>query len=173
MGSARALEVPPRFEVRAVGSFEQLPGCPEPAAEALGPAGLERLCRGECYHPAETRRRITRIEVVRIRPGRRGDASERIEDPWRVFGCPDSEAGCRVEFEDPDFDTAARDTVYYVRAIEAPSLAINGRNLRCTYDQEGRCESTRPCTGPADDDCLESVEQRAWSSPIFVDWAIP
>jgi hypothetical protein len=78
-----------------------------------------------------------------------------------------------VQFEDPDFTTAARDTVYYVRAIEAPSMAVNAANLRCRYDEAGSCVEVNPCWGDyrvaADDDCLAENEERAWSSPIYVD----
>ena len=58
----------PRFRVRAVGDFEQLPGCPEHSLSALAPEQIERICRGECYNPSDTRKAIERIEVVRIRP---------------------------------------------------------------------------------------------------------
>ena len=39
-------------------------------------------------------------------------------------------------------------------------------------DAAGRCLSVDPCMGdePASNDCLAEDEQRAWSSPIFVDW---
>jgi hypothetical protein len=68
-----------------------------------------------------------------------------------------------------------RDTLYYVRAIEAPSPAVNGANLRCQRDGAGRCVELEPCHGAEDrtayeDDCLATVEERAWSSPIFLDF---
>ncbi len=174
MGSEVGMARRPEFEVRAVGSLEQKPGCPDYAVNALSPDRLHRLCRGECYHPSDRRRRITRIEVVRIRPRVRPRESlgRLIEDPWQVLPCPADEAGCRVQFEDPDFTRETRDTVYYVRAIEEPSLAVNADDLRCERDARGRCLAVHPCPGkPYDDDCLATTEQRAWSSPIYVDFA--
>ena len=65
-----------------------------------------------------------------------------------------------------------RDTLYYARAIEAPSLAVNADNLRCERDASGECSSIDICLDEPDDDgCLAPTEQRAWSSPIFVDFA--
>ena len=95
-----------------------------------------------------------------------------IEDPWRVLPCEADAGGCRVVFSDPDFATAGRDAVYYVRAIEEPSLAVAADPLGCRYDDSGRCVAVKPCFGrPASDDCLSETEERAWSSPIFVDHA--
>ena len=174
MGSEVAMAAPPHFQVRAVGSLEQQPGCPEYAEKALGKERLHQLCRDECYNPSERRRRITRIEVVRIRPQVvEGEAvADLIEDPWRILHCEADPAGCTVAFRDPDFTRSGRDALYYVRAIEEPSEAVNAGNLRCQYDQNGVCTSVRPCEGdyrtPYDDDCLGPVEERAWSSPIFV-----
>jgi hypothetical protein len=78
-----------------------------------------------------------------------------------------------VRFDDPDFADGGRDAVYYVRAIEEASPVINARNLRCSYDEAGRCTEMDPCYGdyrtPASDNCEELSEERAWSSPIFVD----
>jgi hypothetical protein len=180
MGSEIVLNGIPRFRVRAVGARKQQPGCPESSLEALGADRLYDLCRGECHHPSDERRRITRIEVVRLRPQVREDEpiGTLIEDPWRIFACPADEGGCAVEFEDPDFSRDGRDTVYYVRAIEEPSLAVNGRNLRCSYDEQGNCVSLEPCHGddaktPYQDDCLAEIEERAWSSPIWVDQPNP
>jgi hypothetical protein len=175
MGSEVAIAESPIFQVRAVGSLEQNPGCPADAADALTPEQRERLCRGECYHPSDQRRPITRIEVVRIRPQR--GASEAIEglveDPWKVFQCSGDPAGCQVAFTDEAFRSAGRDALYYVRAIEAPSLAVGANPLGCSYDESGRCVEVNPCFGrPDDDECLAETEERAWSSPIFVNQAV-
>ncbi len=175
MGSEVASATDPAFEVRAVGAFEQTPGCPETVTERLTPERLQRLCLGECYNPGETRRAITRIEVVRIRP--QVEPGERIgaliEDPWKVLPCPGDPSGCRVTFDDPDFVGARREIVYYVRAIQEPTPAVNGDPLECVRDDEGRCLEATVCPGggaegPPVDDCLADVEERAWSSPIFV-----
>jgi hypothetical protein len=175
MGSEHVLAGSPRFQVRAVGSFRQLPGCPETAVRGLGAERLQRLCRGECDHPSDERHAIAAIEVVRIRPQQAPDepAERLIEDPWRRFECAPDPAGCRVEFEDPEFAGAGRDAVYYVRALQEPTPAINGAGLRTEFDAEGNPLRTTPCHGgwrtPAGDDCLAPVQERAWSSPIFVD----
>jgi hypothetical protein len=160
--------------VRAVGSFEQKPGCPEIAGRVLGAERLAELCLGECYHPSDERRLITRIEVVRIRPQVANDEplTGLVEDSWRSFDCPPDPAGCSVEFDDPDFASASRDAVYYARAIEAPSLAIHGDPLNCTVDAAGECVKVELCDlhTSYQNDCLGEVEERAWSSPIFVDY---
>jgi hypothetical protein len=179
MGSELAMSETPRFEVRAVGSFEQKPGCPEFSTGALPPERVEYLCQGECYHPSDQRRLITRIEVVRIRPQtQKGEPVEPlIEDPWRSFACPADRGGCQVVFEDADFPSLGRDTVYYARAVEEKSQAVNAAGLRCTYDADGNCVSMNPCWGdwrtPESDGCLAETEERAWSSPIYVDWTAP
>jgi hypothetical protein len=171
MGSEVRLHDAPIFQARAVGSFEQKPGCPADALDALG-ARAARLCQGECYNPTDKRRPITRIEVVRIRPGADPDPVKRIEDPWRVIRCPDDPSGCQAAFTDPEFGTSGRDALYYVRAIEAPSPAVDANPLGCTYDESGRCTKVNPCFGrPNQDECLSQTEERAWSSPIFVDQA--
>ena len=36
--------------------------------ELLGVERLANLCAGECYQPGDERRRITHVELVRIRP---------------------------------------------------------------------------------------------------------
>jgi hypothetical protein len=171
MGSTVTQSENPIFQVRAAGSFEQKPGCPTDAVDALAPDRLERLCQGECYHPSDRRRPISRIEIVRIRPQR--DASEAvdplIEDPWKVLPCPNDPLGCQVAFTDDTFVSGERDTLYYARAIEAPSLAVGADPLGCSYDEEGRCVSIDPCFGrPSNDECLSETQQRAWSSPIFL-----
>jgi hypothetical protein len=178
MGSETRLGEAPRFRARAVGALIQEPGCPKHALEALSPERLERLCRGECYNPSDRRRAIARFEVVRIRP--REDAAEPtsslIDDPWLRLDCPLDPAGCEVTFEDPDFVAGGRQALYYVRAIQEPTPAVNGGELRCRKrDENGICLEVNPCYGDyrtsAKDDCLAPVRERAWSSPIFVDFA--
>lgn len=176
MGSeVESLEAP-RFEVRARGAFEQKAGCPSFVSESLDPTRLARLCRNECFYPADRRRAIERIEVVRIRPQMdpAEDPSRLIEDPWRTFPCEDTGAGCRISFEDSEYVGQGREFLYYVRAIQEATAAVNGSVPHCRdRDEEGRCLRVEFCQGTGlvgdgpVDDCLGSVQERAWSSPIW------
>jgi hypothetical protein len=176
MGSETEMQAVPRFRVQAAGAFKQKPGCPDHVLDSLTPAKLQNLCSGECYHPSDERYLISRIEVIRIRPQQYSgeQVNPLIESPWRVFQCADNSAGCAVEFEDPDFIDATRDTVYYVRAIQEPSSAVNGDPLRCEFDADGNCTKVNICAAgfPQDpnENCLDEIEERAWSSPIFIDF---
>ena len=51
----------PTFQVRAVGSFKQKPGCPSFAKAGLDENRLTKLCSGECDNPSDVRSKITRI----------------------------------------------------------------------------------------------------------------
>lgn len=169
MGSELPFVGTPKFSVRAVGSFAQQPGCPKQVVDALGAERIEHVCAGECYFPSDERRRITRIEVIRIR--RQESESESvddlIDDPWLSIPCPEDGDVCEVEFEDPDYATEGREQLYYVRAIQEPTPSINAGALRC--NDQGKCD---PCFGGYKtdwaDDCLTMAEERAWSSPIYL-----
>jgi hypothetical protein len=171
MGSELALTETPRFEVRAVGDFVQRPGCPAWTGEGLAADRIGRLCRDECRHPGETRHAIAAIEVIRIRPqlAPGEPIGPLVEDPWRRFVCEPEAAGCIVRFEDADFVASGRDALYYVRALQEPTPAINGAPLRTEFDAAGAARATHPCSGPGSEDgCPAPVQERAWSSPIFV-----
>ena len=95
-----------------------------------------------------------------------------IEDPWKVLPCPPNPEGCSVTFRDDEFPGSRRDAVYYVRAVEVPSMAVGARPLVCERDAVGRCARvvSHCASRPDDDDCLAETEERAWSSPIFIDY---
>ena len=171
MGSAVERDEAPTFRVRAVGSLEQAEGCPEATLDALGAERTASLCAGECYSPTDRRRRLTRIDVVRIRPQLHADESitELVDDPWRSFACPPDPAGCEAVFVDDEYPGLGRDAVYYARVFEEETPAVNGRPLRCTWDEAGACVETEPCADTGE--CIDLYAQRAWSSPIFVDRA--
>ncbi len=100
------------------------------------------------------------------------DLNQLVDDPWLVHQCSEGESGCSFTFEDSDFSNLQREVVYYARALQEPTMAINGDNLRCQRDPAGACIAVRPCysderTDPGDD-CLGEVMERAWSSPIWV-----
>jgi hypothetical protein len=176
MGSITSAGQPPRFRVSAAGAFKQQPGCSAHVGDALGLQRQASLCANECFNPASERQPLSRIEVVRIRPRQQAgeSAAELIEDPWRTFPCATDTDTCSVEFEDPEFVQQGREMIYYVRAIQQATPAVNAANLRCEYDEEGVCIAVNPCYGDArtdwDDDCQSPNEERAWSSPIYIDY---
>jgi hypothetical protein len=171
MGGEVEMRTAPEFEVRALGSFEPKPGCPEWAAEGLTASRIKDLCRGECYFPSDQRRPIVAIEVVRITPQTRAGESvdPLIEDPWRRYACEEGAEGCVVRFSDESFATRGRDALYYVRALEEARPAILGNPLRAERNEAGEVVSVSICE--SGDDCLDDVRERAWSSPIFVDFS--
>jgi hypothetical protein len=178
MGGATETDRVPTFEVKAVGAFRQKPGCPSFAAQGMDAERLKTLCSGECYNPSDERRRITRIEVVRIRPqSRAGEPVDGlIEDRFRVHRCPADANGCSFRFSDPSYATGRRDAIYYVRAIQEPELVINAKPVQCERDAVGTCVKAKLCYGDyrsGASDCRAPAEPRAWSSPIYLDWPKP
>ena len=175
MGNEISLkETKPNFSVKAIGSFKQKPGCPDYVYTSLDQKEISRLCLNECYNPTNERNKIDRIEVVKITVTKDLDNLDKaIEDPWKVFNCNDSGAGCSFHFTDPNFLIDKNETIYYVRAIQEETLAVGGDPLRCELDEKGQCLKTAPCyaSGPKfnpEDDCLAPIGERAWSSPIFI-----
>ena len=79
---------------------------------------------------------------------------------------------CEAEFEDTEFGSLGREAVYYARVIQEPTDTIHGDPFGCDYDEQGNCVKTNYCLGVAkDEDCLSPAAHRAWSSPIFVQFA--
>jgi hypothetical protein len=175
MGSEVTVTGAPRFRVRAIGDFAQLPGCPQHSTSALSPENIEHICRGECYNPSDTRKPIERIEVIRILPQEKPgeDVADLIQDPWKTFACSGDPNGCMVEFSDTDPARAKREAIYYVRAIEKAEPTINAGGLRCEYNDKHECVKLKPCYGDLRtdlaDDCKAPAAPRAWSSPIYVE----
>ena len=173
MGSTLEKSENPKFNVKAVGAFKQKAGCEDYAMDGLPAEKIDTLCGGECYNPSSERLKISRIEVVKITPqiNENEEVEDLIQDPWMVLPC-DGGDGCEVNFEDPDFITDGRKSIYYVRAIQEPTDTINGDSLRCTFDEEGNCVEVNPCWGDyrvdSSDQCLSKEEHRAWSSPIYI-----
>ena len=176
MGSIIETSSNPIFRVKAMGSFIQLPGCPDYVHEALSEKRLQKIANGECYHPSDERHRLERIEVIKITPqnSKDEDPSTLIFDAWKSFDCGAEQIQCEVEFTDEDFSASQRDVVYYVRVIEEDTLLVNGGNMRTQFDADGHPISINPCNADYREDyeeeCLGPGGHRAWSSPIFVDY---
>ena len=179
MGGRVATETAPTFEVKAVGAFKQKPGCPDFAKAGLDEGRLKNICSGECYNPSDERRKITRIEVVKIRPQATPgeDLSQLIEDRYLVHSCrPDANGGCTFTFTDPEYAKGKRDALYYVKAIQEPEPTINAQPIKCERDGNGKCVKATLCYGDyrsGEDACTAPAEHRAWSSPIYLDYGAP
>lgn len=174
MGGSTVASAAGTFEVRAVGSLKQKPGCPDFARAGMDGARIADICAGECYNPTDVRNLITRIEVIRIRPQKTpGEpVGSLISDPFVVHHCKPDRAGCAFRFTDPEYARGRRDAIYYVRAIQEPEPMINAGMLRCERDAEGRCLKVNMCYGDyrsGKDNCVRPAEPRAWSSPIYLD----
>jgi len=166
MGSEVTMIEAPTFHIKAAGSYKQKPGCPSDSLSNLSSDRLEYLCAGECYNPSDERYSITRIELIKITPQeyQGEDVSNLINDVWQTFECPDKNEFCEITFTDSNF---VRDSVYYVRAIQEQTLAVNGEQI-----QVDSVEGVKICKGSyttdLSNDCLFPSNERAWSSPIFV-----
>jgi len=174
MGSQVVMRDAPRFRVRALGAFEQVPGCPDYAVAALGQERAKSLCGGECYRPGDKRKKISRIEIVRISPQIRPDESVAplIEDNWKVFDCSSQVPECSVEFEDPEYASNGRPVLYYARVIQEAELLLLGDPFGCERNETGECVRYDYCRGenaPRDKQCQSEAEPRAWTSPIFLE----
>ena len=176
MGGDISTQENPKFYVKAVGALKQKPGCPDYSESKVSDADLSRICKNECYNPSDERKVISRIEVIKVSPqvSPNEKVEDLIQDPWKIFECPIDQNGCEISFEDESFSIDKRDVSFYVRAIQEPSPSVNAKNIRCQYNEEGECEKVNICYGDnrtaKEDDCLSLIEERAWSSPIYIDY---
>tara|TARA_Y100000768_G_scaffold249487_1_gene189482 strand:- start:4725 stop:6884 length:2160 start_codon:yes stop_codon:yes gene_type:complete len=163
MGSEIVMSQNPRFLVKAAGSFKQNSGCSDESVDALSSDRLEYLCSGECYNPSNERHALEKIEVIKITPQSYAGESIKplIQDPWMSIPCKGN-SECVIEFEDQNF---SRDSVYYVRVMQEATPAINGASLS---DREEFTLCKGSFRTDLNDDCLSPVNERAWSSPIYV-----
>jgi hypothetical protein len=164
MGSEVIMSQNPKFVVRAAGSFKQKEGCPAESIDSLSSERLEYLCAGECYNPSNERYNIERIEIIKITPqSYAGEAvSPLIQDAWKTISCK-GQSECLVEFEDLNY---SRDSIYYVRALQEQTFAINGENTPLSGQEFKLCKGSFK-TDLADN-CLGKTNERAWSSPIYL-----
>lgn len=176
MGSRVAGDAAPTFEVRAIGAYKQKPGCPGYAKAGLDEKRIAKICGGECDNPSDERAKITRIEVVKVRPqATKGEAlASLIQDRFIVHQCEAREDGsCTFTFTDPSYAADKRDALYYVKAIQEAEPMINADPLKCERDASGKCIKVNICYGDyrsGADECTAPAEPRAWSSPIYVDY---
>jgi hypothetical protein len=164
MGSEITMSQNPKFIVRAAGSLKQKEGCPAESIDSLSSERLEYLCAGECYNPSNERHIIEKVEIIKITPqSYAGEAvSPLIQDAWKTISCS-GQSVCEVEFEDPNY---SRDSVYYVRAIQEETLAINGTKFAAGSEDFELCKGS--FRTDINDDCLGNTSERAWSSPIYL-----
>ena len=176
MGSVTQQIINPTFNVKAMGSFKQLPGCPDYVHEALSERRLKKLADNECYNPSDERHKLVKIEIIRIMPQINSSEDPRnlVDDVWKSFECDPNKIECNIEFTDDEFENNSRDAVYYARVIEEDILLVNGGNLRTKFDDKGNAVSTDPCFADYrldyTEECLAPGGHRAWSSPIFIDY---
>ena len=138
----------PRARRRRVRAAARLPGVVDAGARRRA---ARAPLQGRVLPPdATSAGASTRIEVVRIRPqARAGEPVARADRGSRgaASTARATARAARVEFDDPDFAAGGRDAVYYVRAIQEPTPAVNAGELRCERDADGDCVEVHPCYG--------------------------
>ncbi len=170
MGSEAVQQHNPTFRAKAVGSPKMLPGCPKYVIERMGEDFIQDVCNNQCYNPSKERYRISRIEIVKIQQqtSSEEDIGLLINDPFKVYHCPEDSAVCEYVFTDDHYFTEKRSAAYYARIIQEETESVNANNVKCEYDENGKCLRSNPCN-PLETDCMGGAEERAWSSPIFLD----
>ena len=173
MGDRLASRTSPAFEFEVWGGPEELPGCSAATRERWGEGTVNDICLNVCYNPGNRRIGIDRVEVIRITPQITQDEklSALIEDPYLTIrnenldrqGLPSPMF--KGSFSDPEFARLERDAIYYIRAIQAPTPAVNGQPMRRVDNKFETCPLYYD-----GDDCISMAEERAWSSPIYVDF---
>ena len=114
---------------------------------------------------------LQRIQIIKAWPGGEGEVHQRVYD---VVGSPDNGASvdlatctpkgaghdslCTV-WSDPEFDSA-QSAVYYARVVENPSCRWS--TWQCNALPEG--EQPSGCSDPS---VPKTIQERAWTSPIW------
>ena len=172
MGSTVQAGQSPRFVVEAYGAPVEQAGCSEATRERWGDDVISNVCLNTCYNPGNQRTGIDRIEVIRITP--QITAAEKIgdliRDPYLVIPNANRDARgqprahFKAEFTDAEFAGLKRDALYYVRVIQTPTEGVNGTP---GYNARGEMEF---CPTEGQSQCKTPINERAWSSPIYVNY---
>lgn len=173
MGQRLSSNTTPQFHFEAWGGPEELPGCSRADRQRWGDTVIDNICLNTCFNPGDRRIGIDRIEVIKITPQISADEkiSGLIQDPYLVIKNHNMDASgqpsakFKGSFVDPAFAIHKRDAIYYIRALQTPTPSVNGKPMR---NNQGKLE-TCPLYYKGDD-CKTMAQERAWSSPIYVDW---
>ncbi len=75
---------------------------------------IKGICKNECYNPSDVRKKISRIEVIKITPQMYAgeNVNNLIQDVWQSFECSMKGECYSITFTDESFESSARDASY-------------------------------------------------------------